>query len=136
FQIPAPDVPGWYANNTDIGFVPPQSVQSVDIVCHKSAVPGHDYANVQAGSNIMLQWLTWPESHVGPIMDYLAPCPESGCTDVDKDDLHFVKIAQQALKLKPGIASKTDWLKAWVIDDFIHGDFKWNVQIPSDLSAG
>ncbi|KAK0702373.1 glycoside hydrolase [Lasiosphaeris hirsuta] len=134
FQTPAPEVPGWYANNTDIGFVPPQSFQDADIICHKSAVPGHDYVNVQAGSNITLQWLTWPESHVGPIIDYLASCPERGCIDIDKKDLHFVKIAQQALK--PGITSNTSWLKAWVIDDFIHRDFKWHVQVPDNLPAG
>ncbi|GAB1319430.1 hypothetical protein MFIFM68171_09640 [Madurella fahalii] len=134
YRDPAPRVPGWYANNTDIGFVPPQSFRDPDIICHKVARPGQEYVNVRAGSNITLQWLTWPESHVGPIIDYLAPCPSSGCADVDKTQLEFVKIAQQALK--PGITPSTDWLKAWVVDDFIQNGFKWVVTIPSDIKSG
>ncbi|RYP08937.1 hypothetical protein DL764_001590 [Monosporascus ibericus] len=134
YQNPPPRVPGWYADNPDIGFVPPQSFQNPDIVCHKSARPGEEYVTVQAGSTIRLQWYTWPESHVGPIMDYLAPCPGSDCTTVDKNQLKFVKLAQKGLK--PGVTSSTDWLKAWVIDDFIQDGFKWDVQIPRDIKSG
>jgi len=134
FQNPQPRVPGWYADNPDIGFVPPQSFQHADIICHKSSLPGQEYVTVKAGSNITLQWLTWPESHVGPIIDYLAPCPATGCTDVDKEELRFVKVAQQGLK--PGVTPSTNWLKAWVVDDFIHNDFKWNFHVPADLKAG
>jgi len=134
FQSPAPSVPGWYADNPDIGFVPPQSFQNADIICHKSSTPGQDYVNVRAGDNITLQWYTWPESHVGPIIDYLAPCPASGCTTVKKEELKFVKVAQQALK--PSATAGTDWLKAWIIDDFIQGGFKWTFKVPSDLKAG
>jgi len=54
FQNPAPSVPRWYADNPDIGFVPLQSFQNADIICHKSSRPGQDYVNVRAGSNITL----------------------------------------------------------------------------------
>ncbi|KAM7210254.1 Glycoside hydrolase [Rhypophila decipiens] len=134
FSNPAPSVPGWYADNPDIGFVPPQSFQNPDIICHKSSRPGQDYVNVKAGSNITLQWLTWPESHVGPIIDYLAPCPSTGCTNVNKEELKFVKVAQKALK--PGVTSSTNWLQAWVVDDFIRNDFKWTFTVPRDLKSG
>jgi len=134
FQNPAPSVPGWYADNPDIGFVPPQSFQNADIICHKSSRPGQDLVNVRAGSNITLIWYTWPESHVGPIIDYLAPCPAGGCANVNKEDLKFVKVAQQGLKSTT--TPSTDWLKAWVVDDFIKNDFKWTFTVPHDLKAG
>lgn len=134
YQHPPPHVPGWYADNPDIGFVPPQSFTDVNITCHKAATPGQEYVKVQAGSTITLQWLTWPESHVGPIMDYLAPCPADGCIKVDKAQLGFVKLAQHALK--PGVTPGTDWLKAWVIDEFRQNGYKWNVEIPADLASG
>ncbi|KXX73561.1 Polysaccharide monooxygenase Cel61a [Madurella mycetomatis] len=134
FQDPAPRVPGWYANNTDIGFVGPESFRDPDIICHKIARPGQEYVNVRAGSNITLQWMMWPESHVGPIMDYLAPCPSSGCVDTDKTQLEFVKLAQQALK--PDATPSTFWLEAWVVDDFRKNSYKWVVNIPSDIKSG
>jgi lytic cellulose monooxygenase (C1-hydroxylating) len=134
FQNPAPRVPGWYADNPDIGFVAPQSFGHLNITCHKAATPGQEYVQVQAGSTITLQWFTWPESHVGPIIDYLAPCPASGCVETDKSELRFVKLAQQALK--PGVTSSTDWLKAWVIDDFRQRNYTWDVHIPADLASG
>jgi len=44
FQNPAPAVAGWYANNPDIGFVPPTSYDNADIICHKSSQPGQKYS--------------------------------------------------------------------------------------------
>lgn len=136
YQDPPPRVPGWYANNTDIGFVAPQSFGDPDIICHKSARPGEEHVRVRAGSNVTLRWLTWPESHVGPILDYLAPCPDSGCAGdaLDKTQLAFVKLAQSGLK--PGVAPDTDWLRAWVVDDFIRAGFEWVVTIPRDIRSG
>ncbi|EHK96369.1 putative endoglucanase-7 [Glarea lozoyensis 74030] len=136
YQSPAPLVAGWFADNPDIGFVPPINYTSPDIICHKSSTPGQKYVTVTAGSTIQLQWnpAPWPESHVGPIIDYLAPCPSGSCTNVAKADLKFVKLAQQALKA--GVTSSTDWLKAWVVDDFIKGGSVWNVTIPKDIKKG
>ena len=45
-----------------------------------------------------------------------------------------MKLAQKALK--PGITSSTDWLKAWIIDDFRNDNSTWDVQIPKDLKSG
>ncbi|KAK0718443.1 glycoside hydrolase [Lasiosphaeria miniovina] len=135
YQDPAPRVAGWYADNPDIGFVGPQSFADPDIICHKSARPGQEYVAVRAGANVTLQWLTWPESHVGPIIDYLAPCPSAGgCAGADKTQLKFVKLAQRALK--PGATAATDWLKAWVVDDFRQDGYRWRVHVPANLAAG
>ena len=39
-----------------------------------------------------LQWNTWPESHHGPVIDYLAKC-DGDCTAADKEALYFFKLA-------------------------------------------
>ncbi len=67
-----------------------------DIVCHKSATPGTDSIPVTAGSSIDLQWNTWPDSHHGPVIDYLAKCSGS-CSSVDKSTLSWGKIDQGGL---------------------------------------
>jgi cold shock CspA family protein len=69
-----PQTAGWDALNQDLGFVEPASVGSADINCHKSATAGRLYANVNAGDSIEFQWNTWPDSHKGPIINYIAPC--------------------------------------------------------------
>ncbi|PVH74129.1 lytic polysaccharide monooxygenase [Cadophora sp. DSE1049] len=136
YQQPPPAVAGWYADNPDIGYVPTTSYNTSDIICHKSSIPGQKYVDVQAGSTITLTWAPtpWPESHVGPLIDYIAPCPADDCTNVSKADLKFVKLAQQGLK--PDVISSTNWLKAWIIDDFRNKNSKWDVLIPRDLKSG
>ncbi|KAK1829268.1 family 61 glycosyl hydrolase [Podospora conica] len=135
FSTPPPRVAGWYADNPDIGFVPPSSFSHPDIICHKSAVPGALHIPVRAGTNLTLQWLTWPESHVGPVMDYLAPCPGGDCSKVEKTGLRFTKIAQAGLK--EGVTWETNWLHAWRVDELVRGgNFEWTVQVPKGLKAG
>lgn len=139
FLNPQPGpVAGWYADNTDMGFVSPNKFNHPDIICHRSASPGTSHVQVAAGSNITLRWTAWPMSHVGPIMDYLAPCPVTGgggCTNVDKNSLKFVKIAQQALK--PNVTKNTYWIEAWVVDDFLRKkNHAWTFTVPADLKAG
>lgn len=41
---------------------------------------------------MVLQWNTWPESHHGPVIDYLAKC-SGDCSEADKESLSFAKIA-------------------------------------------
>lgn len=36
---------------------------------------------VAAGSEVDLYWTTWPTSHIGPTLTYMAKCPDTGCTD-------------------------------------------------------
>jgi hypothetical protein len=83
--------PNWA---TDLGFVAPSALESPDIVCHRNSSNSKLYATVAAGSEVTLRWYTWPDSHKGPIIDYLAPC-NGECTTVDKNSLRFFKIAQR-----------------------------------------
>lgn len=88
--------PGWYAANQDNGFVSPSSYADGDIICHKEATPGKSSVKVTAGSDMTLKWNTWPESHHGPVIDYLAKC-EGDCTDADKESLKFFKLDAQGV---------------------------------------
>jgi hypothetical protein len=59
-----------------------------------------------AGSSIDVQWNTWPESHKGPVITYLANC-NGDCAAVKKADLKFFKI--QADGLKDGSSPPGKW---------------------------
>ncbi|RPA85277.1 glycoside hydrolase, partial [Ascobolus immersus RN42] len=49
---------------------------SSDIACNVGGnSPISEYINVKAGDKITFQWDTWPETHKGPILTYLLPCP-------------------------------------------------------------
>lgn len=77
FYSPAasrPQTAGWDALNQDIGFVEPASFGTTDINCHKSATAGKLYATANAGDTVQFIWSTWPDSHKGPIINYIAPC--------------------------------------------------------------
>jgi lytic cellulose monooxygenase (C1-hydroxylating) len=83
---------GWFALNQDNGFVSPSSYASVDIACHKSAKSGNQQVPVAAGSTISLIWNTWPDSHHGPVINYLAQCPGNCTALADASALNFAKI--------------------------------------------
>lgn len=69
-----PVTAGWDSLNQDLGFVEPASFATVDINCHKSATAGKAYASADAGDSVQFVWSTWPDSHKGPIINYIAPC--------------------------------------------------------------
>jgi cellulase len=91
--IPTPPaVIGWTAPLTqDHGPVDSDQYTNPDIICHRGATPGAISAPVVAGDSISLQWTPWPESHHGPMLDYLASC-QGDCSTVDKTQLQFFKI--------------------------------------------
>ncbi|RYP45066.1 hypothetical protein DL768_008538 [Monosporascus sp. mg162] len=43
--------------------------------------PAKLHAAAAAGSTNTLRWTLWPESHMGPVITYMARCPDSGCQD-------------------------------------------------------
>jgi hypothetical protein len=122
------DAVGWSAANQDNGFVEPNSFSSADIICHKSGTPATNHAVVAAGGSVTLQWDTWPESHKGPVIDYLASC-NGDCGSVDKSSLSFAKIAESGLNSgsNPG---------NWASDDLIANGNSWTVEIPSSVAPG
>jgi hypothetical protein len=115
-----PATAGWDSLNQDLGFVEPAKFQTTDIACHKSATVGKNFINVNAGQTLTLYWNTWPDSHKGPIINYIAPYQASA------GSLQFSKISQAA------IVSGT----TWVTDNLIKSNFTSTVTIPRNLKAG
>ncbi|KAL9624074.1 MAG: hypothetical protein Q9160_001596 [Pyrenula sp. 1 TL-2023] len=129
YSNPVPKVAGWASSNLDEGFVTPDAFSGPDIICHKSATPGQAYVKVTAGSKITLQWLsTWPVSHKGPVLDYLAAC-NGECTTVDKTKLSFIKL------------DAGGWISGsnpgtWATDTLVANNVSWTTTVPSNLKAG
>lgn len=89
-----PEHIGWYAENLDNGFVEPNAFGNADIICHKAASPegsSDTLAKVAAGGEVKFHWDTWPESHVGPVITYVAPYT-GDIASVDKTSLKWTKI--------------------------------------------
>jgi lytic cellulose monooxygenase (C1-hydroxylating) len=123
-----PVVVGWTAGDSDNGFVAPDAYASGDIICHKSATNAKGYATAKAGDKVELYWNTWPESHKGPVLDYLARCAGDDCTTADKTALEFFKI--DAVGLADASAD------TWASDQLIANNNSWTLQIPPTLAAG
>jgi len=123
-----PTVVGWTASDTDNGFVAPDAYASGDIICHKSATNAKGYATAKAGDTIEVYWNTWPDSHKGPVIDYLAKCAGDDCTTADKTALEFFKIDAV------GLASAS--ADTWGSDQLISNNNSWVLQIPSTLASG
>ncbi|KAM0435712.1 hypothetical protein ACHAQK_007988 [Fusarium lateritium] len=126
YDNPPKELVAWFATNTDNGFVEPAAYADADIICHKGSKNAVKSAKVKAGEKITIKWDTWPESHKGPVIDYLASCGASGCTKVDKTDLKFFKIAEAGMTSGGNFAS----------DDLIAAGNSWEVTIPTSLKAG
>lgn len=130
YQQTPPTVAGWSdPENLSNGYVAPHDFSNPDIICHLSATPGQTSIKVSAGETVELQWTTWPESHHGPVLDYLAKC-SGDCTGVDKTSLSFFKISEGGLidgSSSPG---------KWASDDLIANNNTWAVTIPTSIAAG
>ncbi|KAI1466701.1 carbohydrate-binding module family 1 protein [Daldinia caldariorum] len=129
YQQNPPTVVGWTTSQTDNGFVEPNSFGSADIICHKSAKPAGGHAQVKAGDSISITWNTWPESHKGPMIDYLAAC-NGPCESVNKETLEFFKIDEVG-KIDDSVQNGF-----WGSDVLIKNNNTWLVQIPSNIKPG
>lgn len=124
-----PDVAGWYEEATDNGFVTPSSYASADIICHKNAENAAATATVAAGGTVDFQWTTWPDSHMGPILTYVANCGsgDNACSSVDKTTLEWVKIDEAGINLDTQV---------WPTEDLIANNNTYSVTVPSTLASG
>ncbi|EKJ79308.1 hypothetical protein NXS19_002744 [Fusarium pseudograminearum] len=126
FENPRKELAAWFATNTDNGFVEPSAFGDADIICHRGAENAVKSAKVKAGEKITIKWDTWPESHKGPVIDYLASCGSGGCAKVDKTSLKFFKIAEAGMTSGGKFAS----------DDLIAAGNTWEVTVPTSIKAG
>ena len=67
---------------------PVQDVTLADLQCGGyseggivGSSPAALHAEVAAGSEVSLKWTLWPDSHVGPLVTYMARCPDAGCNN-------------------------------------------------------
>ncbi|KAG5973265.1 hypothetical protein E4U55_000621 [Claviceps digitariae] len=122
-----PNVFAWTISQMDLGFVAPSKFNSPDIICHRDAKPAKSHVQVAAGDILTMKWTPWPESHHGPVMDYLANC-HGPCETVDKTKLEFFKIdAVGLVKQHP---------QTFGDDILISNNNSWRLQIPEKLAAG
>jgi len=132
FYLPANQVAataGWLALNQDNGFVEPSKFGTSDIACHKSAKSTSVSIPVNAGDTVKLQWDTWPESHHGPVIDYLAKVGSHSASNAP-GSLSFFKIAEV------GLVNGASPPGTWASDTLIKNGFSWNVKVPSSLAPG
>jgi lytic cellulose monooxygenase (C1-hydroxylating) len=122
---------GWTNTVTDTGFVDPSGYSHPNIICHRDATNGAISATVAAGDQISLVWNSWPESHHGPVLDYLADCGES-CATVDKNSLKFFKFNEGGL-IDPSVAPTGKWAADTI--NAANG-FTWTTTIPATLKPG
>ncbi|KAF2664932.1 glycoside hydrolase family 61 protein [Microthyrium microscopicum] len=130
YMNPKPKVPAWSAGGYGQGGITPDHFNTVDIACHDNPKPGEAYAEVTAGSKVKVHWTKWPDSHHGPILDYIAPCVGE-CTSAKPLQLKFTKIDQTGL-MKPGGPSSYQF----ATDYLIKNNNTWEVTIPKSLKSG
>ncbi|KAK6215890.1 hypothetical protein LQW54_004070 [Pestalotiopsis sp. IQ-011] len=129
YENPAVDRIAWSDSATDNGYVAPDAYASGDIICHRDGSNAALTATAAAGASVSLQWNTWPSSHKGPLINYMASC-DGDCTTVDKTALEFFKIAESGL-LEGSSSGGT-----WATDDLISNNYTQTITIPSTLAAG
>jgi cellulase len=103
---------------------PVTDVTSSDITCNLAATAAQLTADIAAGDQVTFYWTTWPDSHKGPVMTYMANCG-GDCTTADAQSLSYFKIDEAGL---------TDG--TWASDSLISDNSTWTVTIPSDIVAG
>ncbi|KAJ5491151.1 Polysaccharide monooxygenase [Penicillium diatomitis] len=125
YMADPPKVIGWSTTVRDNGFVDGTGYATPDIICHRGAKPGAISAPIKAGGKVELQWTQWPESHKGPVLNYLAKC-DGDCSTADKTSLEWFKIEAEGL-FNDG---------TWASDALIANNNTGSVTIPSSLAAG
>ncbi|KAI1324717.1 glycosyl hydrolase family 61-domain-containing protein [Xylariaceae sp. FL0255] len=127
---------GWATTAFDQGYVNQTGYTTPQIICHRGATNAHAHAEVNAGDRIQLQWHGWPQSHKGPVMDYLASCgnEDDTCETVNKTDLRFFKIDEMGLLNGTDTADGGGGL--WATDLLIANNNSWVTEIPPQIKPG
>ncbi|OWP03495.1 hypothetical protein B2J93_7513 [Marssonina coronariae] len=130
YMATQPVVVGWSTpQDTDNGFIAPDAYADPNIICHRNATNAQTSATVKAGGTVELQWTTWPSSHHGPVLDYLADCG-GDCKTVDKTTLKFFKIDEV------GLVDDTTLPGKWGSDTLEANNNTWSVTIPKSIAPG
>ncbi|CAD0112457.1 unnamed protein product [Aureobasidium uvarum] len=122
-----PDLIAWSDTVKDNGYVSDYS--SPDMICHAGSGNAKLSAPVNGGDTVTFNWDTWPTSHKGPVITYLAKC-DGDCADADKTSLKWFKIDAV------GLISGDSKSGTWASDKLISDQFKWDVKIPDSIASG
>ncbi|KAK7947767.1 endoglucanase [Apiospora aurea] len=129
YENPKVDRIAWADSATDNGFVAPDAYGTSDIACHRDGAPGALSAKVAAGDKVELFWDTWPASHKGPVIDYMAAC-DGDCSKATAGGLNFFKIAEA------GLVDGSSNPAKFASDDLVANNNSWVATIPATLKAG
>ncbi|OJJ06600.1 hypothetical protein ASPVEDRAFT_45957 [Aspergillus versicolor CBS 583.65] len=126
-----PVVAAWGTPNTGNGPVDltTQGYSNTDIICSLNATNAKGSIPVAAGDKLNLQWTEWPDTHHGPVVDYLASCGDS-CETIDKTALEFFRIDGV------GLVDGAEVPGTWGDDQLIKNNNSWMVQIPESIAPG
>lgn len=80
--------------------------------------------------NILTPHFPRPESHHGPVLDYLAPVSAENWSDIDKTALSFFKISEG------GLVDGSSSPGSWASDQLIANNNSWAVTIPESVAPG
>lgn len=131
-EVSKPTV-GWkIPDDKDTGYIGPDQYAAPNIICHKNANPASESAVVEAGGTVELQWTKWPESHHGPVINYLANC-HGPCEKVDKTQLKFNKIEAVGMYSNSTVLYQAG---KYASDQLIQNGNKWTFTVPSTIATG
>lgn len=103
----------------------PSDLYGVSAGCG-GASPGSGMSTIDlnAGASVTAKWSQLDPSHKGPVTEYMAACPESGCDGVDATSLDWFKIAEDVYENGVWGSSK------------ISDSLEYTFSIPTDLRSG
>ncbi|KAL1699367.1 glycoside hydrolase family 61 protein [Schizophyllum commune] len=108
---------------------PVKGASNPDILCGPGAKATSQYADAKPGSEVDVQWVggggqKWPHE-VGPLLTYLAACPDEACDSWDAKDAQWFKIDEQGMR-EDG---------TWVHQDLMQG-LPAKLTLPPSLAPG
>jgi hypothetical protein len=127
---------GWSHTTKDEG--PELDISSPDFACRSGSEPAQSYGTVKAGGEATFVWTSddpvlnpdgW--AHTGPIVTYIARCPDDSCTSADKTALRWVKIQEEGV-----VEGTANYKGTWATDVLRQTDGAYSATIPKDLAAG
>nr|CCA94933.1 putative glycoside hydrolase family 61 [uncultured eukaryote] len=111
---------------------PVTNLSFIDVQCNGDTVngiigttPAALYATAAAGSVVTLNWTTWPDSHLGPIITYLAKAPSDITKWLPGTAAVWFKVAQS------GYSNGT-----WASTALINNKSIYQFTIPKTLAPG
>ncbi|TQN69416.1 Polysaccharide monooxygenase Cel61a [Colletotrichum shisoi] len=114
---------------------PVESVTLADLQCGgytaggiSGSQPAPLHAPAAAGSTVTLRWTLWPDSHVGPLITYMARCPDSGCNNWQP--------GTSAVWFKIKEAGRTGTSNTWASSALMVPNSGYQYTIPSCLRPG